>query len=111
MHKYLFLSTSEVNHSFVRLLVLHICVSELTNLQDGAEDRRVVHGGTIPSAVPELPLTLVDARFGTAAHAAHVVLVQLAQLGLAQGQPWDLRAQWLGADQVNLRVPPHLVAL
>lgn len=86
-------------------------MSELTNLQDGAEDRRVVDSGTVPSAVPELPLALVDARLGTAAHAAHVVLVQLAQLRLAQGQPRDLRAQWLGADEVNLRVPPHLVAL
>lgn len=62
-----------------------VATVQLTDLQDWAEDCRVVHGGTVPSPVSELPLTLVDASLGAAAHAAHVILVQLAQFGLAQG--------------------------
>jgi hypothetical protein len=40
-----------------------------------------------------------------------VILVELAQFGLARRQPRDLRAQRLGSHHVELRIPPHLVAL
>lgn len=53
----------------------------------------------------------MDASLGAAANAAHVVLVQLAQLGLAGGEAGDLGAEGLRADQVDLRVPPYFVAL
>jgi hypothetical protein len=51
-----------------------------------------MRGGAVPSSVSELPLTLGDARSGSSANATHVVLVQLAQLGLTRGQPADLAA-------------------
>ena len=48
---------------------------------------------------------------GTSSDRAHVILVELAQFGLAGRQSRDLRAQRLGSDHVQLRVPPHFVAL
>lgn len=81
------------------------------DLQDGSEHGGVVNSGAVPASVSELPLALMDASLGAAANAAHVVLVQLAQLGLAGGEAGDLGAEGLRADQVDLRVPPYFVAL
>jgi hypothetical protein len=50
----------------------------LTYLQHGPEDTAVMRRGAVPPSVPELPLTLCDARSGTPTDATHVVLVQLA---------------------------------
>lgn len=86
-------------------------LSELTDLQDRSEHSGVVNSGAVPASVSELPLALMDASLGAAADAAHVVLVQLAQFGLAGGEAGDLGAQGLRADQVDLRVPPYFVAL
>ena len=40
-----------------------------------------------------------------------MILVELAQFGLARRQSGDLSAERLGADHVQLRVPPNFVAL
>lgn len=86
-------------------------MGELTDLQDGSKDGGVINSGAVPASVSELPLALMDASLGAAADAAHVVLVELAQLGLAGGEAGNLGAERLRADQVDLRVPPYFVAL
>lgn len=56
---------------------------KLTNLHDSPEYRGIVHGAAVPPPVPELVLTLLDARLGSVSDVHHVVLVELAQLPLA----------------------------
>ena len=66
----------------------------LTDLENGPKNGTVVYRRAVPPPVPELPLALRDARTGTLAHAAHVVLVKLTELGLSRGETADVGAQW-----------------
>ena len=40
-----------------------------------------------------------------------MILIELAEFGLAWRKSWDLGAQGLGTDHVQLRISPHLIAL
>ena len=51
---------------------------------------------------PELMLALPDARPGALPDVGHVLLVELAQLPLAGGQPRELAAHGLGPDDEHL---------
>jgi len=53
-------------------------------LEDWSEDGGILNSGAIPPPVAELPLTLGDAGTGTPPHRAHVILVELTQLGLSR---------------------------
>lgn len=64
----------------------------LTYFNNGSEHRGVVHDGAVPPAMPELVLTLVYPGPRPPADPRHVVLVEVAQLGLAGGQAWSLAA-------------------
>lgn len=75
----------------------------LTYLHDSPEDRRVVHRATVPPPLPELVLALLDACLGSLPNVGHVLLVQLAQLPLARGEPRKLAAHGLGTDDKHLR--------
>ena len=79
-----------------------------TYFEDGSEDGGLVDRGAVPAPVHELPLTLLDAHLGAPGHLRHVVLVQLAQLRLSRRQPLHLVADGLRADDVELRVLPHV---
>lgn len=75
----------------------------LTYLHDPPKDRRVVHGAAVPPPLPELVLALLDACLGSLPYVGHVLLVQLAQLSLARGEPRKLAAHRLGTDDEHLR--------
>ncbi|CAN7989494.1 unnamed protein product, partial [Ixodes hexagonus] len=84
----------------------------LTYVEHGPEHGVVGHGGAVPAAMPELVLALADAQAGPPAHVRHVVLVQVAQLGLAPGQAQlEVAAEQLRAQHVHLRVLEHVHAL
>lgn len=80
-------------------------------MKDRTKDGRVLHGGAVPPPVAELVLALCDPCPGTSPNRAHVILVELAEFGLARGEPWDLGAEGLGTHHVELRIPPHFIAL
>lgn len=73
-----------------------------TYLHDPAEDGGVVHRAAVPPALPKLVLALLDGAAGPLADEHHVLLVELAQLALPGGQPRQLAADGLGADDVHL---------
>lgn len=74
----------------------------LTYLHDSPKDGRVVHDAAVPPPLPELVLALLDARLGPLPYVGHVLLVQLAELPLAGGEPGKLAAHGLGADDKHL---------
>lgn len=74
----------------------------LTYAHDPAEHRRVVHSAAIPPPLTELVLALFDGVLGPLTDIHHVLLVELAQLPLAWGQPWQLAAHRLSSDDVHL---------
>lgn len=76
--------------------------SPLTDLQDSPKDGGVVHGAAAPTALPELMLALPDARPGALPDVGHVLLVELAELPLAGGQPRELAAHRLGPNDEHL---------
>lgn len=57
-----------------------------TYFEHRAEHTLVVDGGTIPSSVPELMLTLGHAVFRALGHAGHVIHGQLAEFSLTLRQ-------------------------
>lgn len=80
-----------------------MCWWPLTYLHDSPKDRHVVHGAAVPPPLTELVLALLDARLGSLPDVGHVLLVQLAQLPLARGEPRKLAAHGLGTDDKHLR--------
>lgn len=77
----------------------------LTYFDDGSKDGGVVDDAAVPASVTELILALVDGDPRTATHPGHVILVQVAQLGLTGSQSWSLAA-WLRLQR--LLQQPHV---
>lgn len=83
----------------------------LTNVKHRSEHAGIVNGRAVPPPVLELPLALVYPDAGAPCHVGHVVLVQVAQFGLAARQPTEAAAQGLGAQEIGLGVAQHVDAL
>lgn len=83
------------------------CTSALpgapTYFHDPPKDGSVVHRAAVPPPLPKLVLALLDGAAGPFPDEHHVLLVELAELALPGGQPRQLAAHRLGADDVHLR--------
>lgn len=74
-----------------------------TYFHDPPEDRGVVHRAAVPPPLPKLVLALLDGTAGPFPDEHHVLLVELAELALPRGEPRQLAAHRLSADDVHLR--------